>query len=1003
MNCINKSRLFVGHFMFWIFVWLLLFSGVVSAETKTPFTVEILKPETEFSALKYEGNNQWYDSVYWTGHGWARIGKNWQHPENTHDTVRTFCVPKEGTVRVTGNVKKLHLDGDGVVVSILHNNKELWKKTIEGKESIGFDTDILLEVKKGEKLRFVVNKRGSISCDTTGWTPVITYQESGETFDAATAFSDTQGNGGWFYEMSNVNSVPVKPVITLNLNENDYRQLTEGLPHVPDFAMFPLVLSEWVLDDWQPLQLQPQSQQITKQQNRFDIPRDRILTAIRDHQQRILAILSRQMSMSDSEHEKMFQLFSALCKQVENTIISETELQLLYLKTRLTKRSLMFADPRTHFGELLFVKNRPTAYTHLVGQYFGWNQRPGGGIFVLEQPGMSLKHRDLIHGQLPPGHVLEPRLSYDAKRIAFSHVAVPEKRIAWQSLNVNEKGNNEYYYHLYEMGIDGENLRQLTNNKYDDMMPEYLPDGALVFVSTRRQAYSRCFGPQFGERWHSYTLFRTGIDTQGFPDTKTITQISFNDVSEWFPAMSPSGLLLFARWDYIDRDAVTHQNLWSMRPDGTNPAAIWGNAAPKPHCMFQAKPIGDTNKIVFIASAHHSITAGPICIVDPSVDANSLDAVTRITPEAFPEAESMNIPEYYNSPYPLGEDLFLAAYSRDKLIFEPRPNPDNALGLYLLDDRGNREVLYRDTKIGSTCPLPVMPRIMPQLIVSYKNETLATQRLGEMSIMNVYEGLDGNIKSGSLKELRIVQIFPKTSAVVNLPRIGVAGEENTRAVLGTVPIEADGSVRFLVPAGKPLLFQVLDENGFAYQTMRSTTSVMPGEQTSCVGCHENRVSAAPLQKNLSIALTKPAPRIRETPESGRPYGFVEMVQPILDAKCVSCHNNQKTEGGYNLSRTLDKNGYTVSYFSLCRDPKMIPRYAERNQIQQSESGGKIGAIGSGLIQLLQKKHADVELTPEELRRIGTWIDLNAVFYGTYDLSVLPLQQRGEPIPMPKFE
>jgi hypothetical protein len=762
--------------------------------------------------------------------------------------------------------------------------------------------------------------------------------------------------------------------------------------------MFPLVLSEWLLDDLQLSKFQ-QQQQTEQHAN--------LLTAISNHQKRLTEILSRQTLIQNPEREKLLASFSALREQAEKEThketLSETELQLLYLKTRLMKRSAMFADPRTRFGELLFVKSRPTAYSHLVGQYFGWNQRPGGGIFVLEQPGTSLKHRDLLQDKLPSGHVLEPRLSYDAKRIAFSHVAVPEQRIAWQSLDVNEKGNGEYYYHLYEMEIDGTNLRQLTDVKYDDMMPEYLPDGGLAFVSTRRQAYSRCFGSQFGKRWHSYTLFRTGTDTQGLPDAKDVTQISFNDVSEWFPAMSPSGLLLFSRWDYIDRDAVTHQNLWSMRPDGTNPAAVWGNATPKPHCMFQAKPILDTNKIVFIASAHHSVTAGPICVVDPSVDANSLDAVTRITPGAFPEAESMNIPEYYNSPYPLGEDLFLASYSRDKLIFEPRPNPDNALGLYLLDNRGNREVLYRDTKIGATCPLPITPRIVPQSIASNKNETLASQGLGEMNITNIYEGLGNNVKAGSIKKLRIVQIFPKTTVVSNSPRIGVAGEENTRAVLGTVPVEADGSARFLIPAGKPIMFQALDENGFAYQTMRSTTSVMSGEQISCVGCHENRVSAVPLQRNLSIALTKPASRIQETPESGRPYGFVEMVQPILDARCVSCHNDKKPEGGYNLSRTLGKNGFTASYTALCRDPKMIPRYEQRNQIQQSEPGGNIGAIGSGLIRLLRKKHADIELTPEELRRIGTWIDLNAVFYGTYDSSQLSLQQHGKPIPMPEFE
>ena len=153
--------------------------------------------------------------------------------------------------------------------------------------------------------------------------------------------------------------------------------------------------------------------------------------------------------------------------------------------------------------------------------------------------------------------------------------------------------------------MDGTGLRQLTRGRYDDLMPCYLPDGGIAFVSTRRRSYSRCFGPNFSHRWHSYTLHRMDADGSG------LRILSLNDVSEWFPAVSNAGEILFARWDYIDRDAVTHQNLWSVRPDGCNPMAVWGNATPKPHCTFQAKAIPGSRKIAFIASAHHAVTGGP--------------------------------------------------------------------------------------------------------------------------------------------------------------------------------------------------------------------------------------------------------------------------------------------------------------------------------------------------------------------------------------------------------
>ncbi len=142
-------------------------------------------------------------------------------------------------------------------------------------------------------------------------------------------------------------------------------------------------------------------------------------------------------------------------------------------------------------------------------------------------------------------------------------------------------------------------------------MPAWLPDGGIVFCSTRRRGYARCFGPQFSPRWHVYTLHRVQ------PDGSNLRTLSYHDTNEWFPTVAHNGLIVYARWDYIDRDAVTHQNLWATRPDGTNPVALWGNATPKPHCTFQAQPVPGSHKFLATASAHHSITAGSIVLVDP--------------------------------------------------------------------------------------------------------------------------------------------------------------------------------------------------------------------------------------------------------------------------------------------------------------------------------------------------------------------------------------------------
>ncbi|MBM3890355.1 MAG: hypothetical protein FJ388_14680, partial [Verrucomicrobia bacterium] len=640
---------------------------------------------------------EWYGSTFWTGPDWTRVGKDWHHPGQNTPSVRRFTAPRDGRVTVTGRVFKLHLAGDGIRASIRHNDREVWKMEIDGADDKGVEPKLALDVKKGDALRFIVDKRYGIGCDTTGWDPVVTYSD-GQRFQASLAFdAKKQGEGGWFYEMLGKGEVPQppKPLAPVpNELKQELARLAPTLAPRSDLDLLLLALEEWWRDD-----------------KMTDTP-EAYAAAIKDHLERAEQVAERaSVQPAATERWRV---------QLQSQPGQAGSLRHNYLRVRLLKRAIMLSNPLLNFDKLLFCKRAQPSYSHLVGQYFGWRQRPGGGLFVLEKVGISLAVRDIVGSQLPAGNYLEPCLSYDGKRIAFSFVACPPQPPDSTKLPVNEQGDESAYFHIYEIAVDGSGLRQLTRGRYDDMMPCYLPDGGIAFVSTRRQSYSRCFGPNFSQRWHSYTLHRIDrlgsvaavCDRRSDAEHSAVTDrryshaeysqpriLSLNDVSEWFPAVSNTGEILFARWDYIDRDAVTHQNLWSMRPDGTNPIAVWGNATPKPHCTFQAKAIPGSRKIAFVASAHHAVTGGPVCVLDPAVDPNSQDAITRITPGPYPEAESNQIAEYYASPWPLSEKLFLVAYSRDRLIFEgehgKNPNPDNALGLYVLDAAGNRELLYR--------------------------------------------------------------------------------------------------------------------------------------------------------------------------------------------------------------------------------------------------------------------------------------------------------------------
>jgi cytochrome c553 len=307
--------------------------------------------------------------------------------------------------------------------------------------------------------------------------------------------------------------------------------------------------------------------------------------------------------------------------------------------------------------------------------------------------------------------------------------------------------------------------------------------------------------------------------------------------------------------------------------------------------------------------------------------------------------------------------------------------------------------------------MPLRPQPIPPALSS---TLTAKAPAGEMLVTDIYQGL-GDVPRGAIKELRIVQIFPKTTYVVNSPRIGVAGEENTRAILGTVPVEADGSARFIVPAHKPVLFQALDKDGFAYQTMRSTTYVQPGERTSCVGCHEHRMSAPTKTRAVPLAMQRPPSRIEPGELGGRPFAFVEVIQPVLNNHCVKCHSGPEAKKGIVLTGE-PQSGFTRSYVSLCGDPTLptkqgkppvadplVPRFAQRNQIQMTPVGGVHGALGSRLMKMLRAGHNDVKLSDADLRRLAAWIDCNAVFYGSFDPADQAKQLAGQPIPMPEIQ
>ncbi len=680
----------------------------------------------------------------------------------------------------------------------------------------------------------------------------------------------------------------------------------------------------------------------------------------------------------------------------------------LWKRMHKVRRQIVFSNPLADMGPLLFVKQAPGNSSHQLTQYYGAHSRPGGGIFALDRPGESMRCQPLTATNLPMGSVQFADISYDGKKILFSYCPV-DKDYKSRPRIFNR------YYHIYEMNADGSGLRQLTDGDYDDFAPRYLPDGKLIFISTRRGGFHRCGrGP-----CPVYTLCNAE------EDGSDIRVISFHETHEWDPSVLNDGRVIYTRWDYVDRHAVHYQQLWTVRPDGSDVRIYYGNNTLNPIGIWEAKSIPGSDKVIATAAAHHAMTAGSIILLDVNHGIDGLNPITRLTPDAlFPESETPVIqwsapvgvknkpvtpPEAqrwpghcYRTPHPLSEKYFLAAYSYDALIGEPNMNHANMFGLYFMDAYGNKELLYRDLNIASLWPVPLRPRKRPFVIPSIAADT--DEKEGTFSIQNVYESWPSLPDSVKIKQIRVSQVLPKSTPHINDPMVGLANASPGKQVLGTVPVEADGSAYFRAPSGIPLSFQALDERGMAVQVMRSLIYLQPGETRACIGCHEPYSKSPDLQRMPKALARKPS-IIQAGPDGSNPFSYPILVQPVLDKHCIQCHSQNKSGERILLSGNPAKN-YTESYLSLA--PR-VPYSAwgggnfQKTNSEPMSQPDYFGARGSKLMSMLLAGHHKVNLSQNDIERLATWMDTNALFYGTFNPTDQKRQQQGQRIAGPGLE
>ena len=594
------------------------------------------------------------------------------------------------------------------------------------------------------------------------------------------------------------------------------------------------------------------------------------------------------------------------------------------------------AGPLSQVEEIVFAvryPGSPSADGHWYAN-FGYYAHDRGRKAYAE--GGKLCKLNLRTGKVtailedPRGGVRDPQVHYEGRKILFSY----------------RKGGTEHY-HLYEINVDGSGLRQLTSGPWDDIEPTYLPDGDIVFVSSRAKRWVNCWLTQVA------ILYRCKADGSG------IRPISSNNEQDNTPWPLPDGRLLYTRWEYVDRSQVHYHHLWVSSPDGTGQMTFYGNLHPG-IVMIDAKPIPGSHKVVAIFSPGHGRREhdGAVAIVDPLAGPDELKFARELHPA-----------KNFRDPWAFSEDLILVA---------------RGPALLLMNAAGQLHEIYRlppgeiASKFECHEPRPILRRARERVIPSRVNLAKST---GELILHDVYRGRNmAGVKRGEIKKLLVLETLPMPIHYSGgMEPISMGGTFTLERIVGTVPVEPDGSAYMEIPALRSFFFVALDENDLSVKRMQSFLTVQPGEVTGCVGCHEERTQTPPAAGALPLAVRRPPSRIEPIRDVPDVLDFPRDIQPILDRHCVSCHDYGRSAGHIILAGDRGVM-YSHSYVTLTRLNQLGDG---RNLPKSNYPPRALGSSASPLMKKILTGHHGVRLSPLELKTVRLWIESGAPYPGTY--------------------
>jgi hypothetical protein len=618
---------------------------------------------------------------------------------------------------------------------------------------------------------------------------------------------------------------------------------------------------------------------------------------------------------------------------------------------------------RLDFDAMLLVKRKPYFSEQPFMDAHHLFNRPGGGIYRLSPPAPDGKLTPVVD-RLGEGVYRDVCLDFDAGQFLFSFG------------NGSDKWDGGQSYDIYQARVDGSKIERLTSAAKNDCEPFYLPDGKIGFTSDRSEHFVMCGGNR-----HSPTLFVMNADGS------EVRQLSFNVFNDFNPTVLPDGRILYSRWEYNERSVTSLHNPFTMNPDGTMVAPYYGNATIRPNVVMFPRPVPGSRKIMALFTAHHGQTHGPIGLIDVrrGIDGPaSIEVLTPGVPITGEKAEDSRA-GWYSDPVPLSESTYLCSYTPTVL-----PWLETTWAIYVGDRHGNLALVYNDPLISCAEPVPLVPRVRPHVRQAARSDTDQTQAEATLLLSDVYVGLSG-VQRGEARYLRVLEDVPRKS----VPEGGViltsgASIYTVKRILGTVPIESDGSAHFVVPANRNVYFEVLDAQKREIQRMRSVVCLKPNEVRGCIGCHERRNMAPP--GRLPTAMLRRADHLQPPPWGTEILSFLRDVQPVLNAQCVRCHTHDRIANRVILTDDLTDQ-FTVGYQELLGYLSVANamRWDNPDDVY-AQPPYTYGSKTSPLAKILDAGHYDVELSAEQSDRLMQWIDANGAYYDRYEHAYGPKRQ-----------